>query len=150
MSHLSLSIHSCRNYWESLIKSKLFIPLIQRIPHKILIRQLISAIVLSLLTIGWIIIMMVIAANQPDLEDKITWLLQFFQILIQDLIVSPFITLGTQYMIYHLMRKVKLFSSQKTSNFLRESLGYPFIEIIVKKPALRPKFKRSKSKMPFS
>lgn len=75
--------------------------------------------------------MAIIAANQK-LDDKIVWLIQFGQILAQDLIVSPFIMLLWQSFIYYLIRKFQLKRNKRVYDFMLSLLEYAFIQLVIR------------------
>lgn len=103
-----------------------------------LIVQYIAGSILVLITGGWIFLMMIIAANQES-NEKILWVIQFAQIVVQDLMISPFVTLLFQFGIFKLLKGINYRKNRKIAQILRKSLSHSFKTIYLSRKRIHLK-----------
>jgi phosphate/sulfate permease len=87
--------------------------------------QILAGSILVILTAGCIGMMMIIAANQ-SMSEKIVWIFQFIQIVVQDIFISPFITMAFEFGLYKFMQKINTKKNKKLILILKKGLGHAF------------------------
>ena len=93
------------------------------------VKKFLAGSIFIIMTFGWMILMMIIAANQ-GIEEKILLVLQFIQILGQDILISPILSLLLQYCCYLLLKKAQ--RKGKIQKFFMSLLSYSFRELMIR------------------
>lgn len=90
-------------------------------------KQRSAATFLILMTIGWLVIMTFIAANQ-EASEKIIWIIQFSQTLFQDLVITPLISLLWNFLVFRILKRVDR-KKLKLKQILKKTLAPAFMQL---------------------